>query len=409
MEKAPFRIPCSFPDCKFFFPDLKAMRRHKNADPEHDYCRRCDLDFESEEHLLIHKIKSDDHIVCPLCGIEFGSEGGRDGHIRQFHRASQSITCIGCNNIFRSAAGHMRHIEDGECKEISNEMLIREQSKKLMRKEAIKAAEDPDIPQITNEDPDEEVVGGVDLLCPAEENRLAMANQPKPGAGVENPDNPDPADIYWPKLSKGGGASLEDKVGALAITESNTPSDRNKENTVWKVKAREPREPTVVETEVTFTGQSTSTSGSGSTSGSAMSVGFTNTGQILAGLLKDWNPTNFIDPFTGEFVCPCSKRFTVRGAFEQHIISKSQGRRMQCPGCFKTFKSTAALLAHCEAPTIRCDVDVSNLYAQIVDELTGGFVHITGYNEDGTLKYEAGEVVLPKTKKVGVDLDKIGW
>jgi DNA-directed RNA polymerase subunit RPC12/RpoP len=72
------------------------MKEHKSE--RHDYCARCDEDFESEEHLLIHKIKSQKHIVCPICGCEFRSEGGRDLHVRQvckrmvglFHREPAS-------------------------------------------------------------------------------------------------------------------------------------------------------------------------------------------------------------------------------------------------------------------------------------------------------------------------------
>lgn len=58
------------------------MKRHKSTAPDHEYCEKCDLDCETEDQLLIHKIKSNKHIVCPVCGIEFGSEGGRDRHIR---------------------------------------------------------------------------------------------------------------------------------------------------------------------------------------------------------------------------------------------------------------------------------------------------------------------------------------
>jgi hypothetical protein len=36
-------------------------------------------------------------------------------------------------------------------------------------------------------------------------------------------------------------------------------------------------------------------------------------------------------------------------------------------------------------------------------------IQVAGYNEDGTLKYEASELELKKTRTVGVDVDKIGW
>jgi hypothetical protein len=67
------------------------MKKHKTASSEHEYCNKCDINFETEEHLLIHKIKSNKHIVCPICGIDSGSEGGRDRHMRQVNVFSLSI------------------------------------------------------------------------------------------------------------------------------------------------------------------------------------------------------------------------------------------------------------------------------------------------------------------------------
>lgn len=76
-------IPCTFEDCKQTFTTEKAMKKHKAADPEHEYCIRCDQDFLSDDHHLIHKVKSSRHIACQLCGEEFKSEGGKDAHIKQ--------------------------------------------------------------------------------------------------------------------------------------------------------------------------------------------------------------------------------------------------------------------------------------------------------------------------------------
>ncbi|KAL4871106.1 hypothetical protein BDV12DRAFT_194752 [Aspergillus spectabilis] len=405
-EKPPQRIPCSFSNCKLFFPTLKAMKKHKSADAEHDYCRKCDLDCDTEEQLLIHMIKSDKHIVCPVCAIEFGSEGGRDGHIRQFHRTSQNLACYGCKLPFRSAAGLMRHIENGECSAITQETLLFEQSKKLMQKEAIEAAENPGLKPL-DDDPDDDADGGVDLLLgPTERNREAMANQPKPRMGNTNPDTTSLIDMYWPKLPAGNTAGLEEQIGdLLSFTEVLTPNERNSENVGWKGKGREP---TVVGSDLTY--NSKSGTGSASTTGTAESIGPPDPSLILQKIYKDWDPRNFIDKFTGEYLCPCGKRCRSKEEFEAHVLTKSQGsRRMQCPGCFKIFRSTTALIAHCESASTRCDVKESDLYAQIVDEVSGGILQITGYNEDGTLKYEAGKVDLPKKKNIGVDLNKVEW
>jgi hypothetical protein len=47
-----------------------------------------------------------------------------------------------------------------------------------------------------------------------------------------------------------------------------------------------------------------------------------------------------------------------------------------------------------------------NYFGQLMDELTGGVIQVAGYNADGTVKYEAGELELQETTTVGVDLDK---
>lgn len=84
------KFPCTFDECPRLFTSVEEMKKHKESEPEHEYCSRCDEDFEDEERLLIHKLLTEKHIVCPICGIDFRSEGGRDGHIRQVGKSVQS-------------------------------------------------------------------------------------------------------------------------------------------------------------------------------------------------------------------------------------------------------------------------------------------------------------------------------
>lgn len=76
-------VPCTFDDCPHLFRTIYEMKRHKESDPEHEYCSRCDMDFEDDMRFLVHKLRGEKHIACPVCGLDFRSEGGRDGHIRQ--------------------------------------------------------------------------------------------------------------------------------------------------------------------------------------------------------------------------------------------------------------------------------------------------------------------------------------
>ena len=81
-------VHCTYEDCPRTFRTIKDMKAHKTKDPEHDYCSKCDKDFEDEMRLLIHKLSlskagRNDHIACPICGIDFKSRGGCEMHIRQ--------------------------------------------------------------------------------------------------------------------------------------------------------------------------------------------------------------------------------------------------------------------------------------------------------------------------------------
>lgn len=75
---------CSFPDCKRAFKSLGQLKQHKASDDAgHDYCKLCDMDFEDDDALHLHKIGSEKHICCEVCSEDFESESGRDRHIRQ--------------------------------------------------------------------------------------------------------------------------------------------------------------------------------------------------------------------------------------------------------------------------------------------------------------------------------------
>ncbi|KAL4931972.1 putative C2H2 finger domain protein [Aspergillus undulatus] len=414
-DEPPRIFKCTFPNCKFSFRTDQEMKKHKSTYLDHEYCPKCDLDCESEEQILLHKIKSKKHIVCPICGIDFGSEGGRDRHIRQFHRTSQNLTCHGCQDTFRSAAGLMRHIEDGECVAISSDRLLFEQSKKLMRKEALEipAAPLPIAPSIFDADGE----GGVAIpMTLGERNREAMANQPtNKDDGIQ-----DLIDEHWPKLgindsSFGNGLGDLMAFTDVSVTENPKPKEKDKnkenENVGWHDKGREH----VAVSAITVGSGSASTSRAGtdiaapSGGAGALSIGPPDAGLVLEKIYRDWDPANFLDEFSGEYVCACGKRCLTKEGFEKHVLSKSQGsRQMQCPGCLKIFRSTAALIAHCESASMRCDVNETNLYAKIIDEVSGGMIQTSGYNEDGTIRYVAGEVDLRKVT-VGVDLDMVGW
>lgn len=58
---------------------------------------------------------------------------------------------------------------------------------------------------------------------------------------------------------------------------------------------------------------------------------------------------------------------------------------------------------------MRCDINTTAIYNQFIDEVSGGVIQAAGYHDDGTIKYEAGELSAPKKKTVNVDLQQVDW
>ena len=94
------RIKCTYKDCYRYFSSEKDMKIHKNKEPSHEYCHKCDVDCDDDAALLIHMIESGKHskysipnrssqdcllaqVVCPICGQEFKSNAGLETHIPQ--------------------------------------------------------------------------------------------------------------------------------------------------------------------------------------------------------------------------------------------------------------------------------------------------------------------------------------
>lgn len=77
------RVKCTFDNCDLYFGTEKAMKSHKKHDDNHDYCHKCDQDFDSFDDLAHHKIYRPDMYdkACRVCGQEFKSDSGLKRHI----------------------------------------------------------------------------------------------------------------------------------------------------------------------------------------------------------------------------------------------------------------------------------------------------------------------------------------
>jgi hypothetical protein len=68
----------------------------------------------------------------------------------------------------------------------------------------------------------------------------------------------------------------------------------------------------------------------------------------------------------------------------------------------KIFGSMTSLMAHIESMPRKCNFNTTGHYSQMVEALTAGLVKFGGYHPDGTGKFVAGDVELPRQAKATV-------
>lgn len=306
----------------------------------------------------------------------------------------------------------VRHIEADECPSITHFSLLKERSKKLMIKEALKGGEGSPLPVIADptDDDGDDFDGGVKIQSLEEKNREAMMNQPFGVKASEDAHaSANLATHHWPALSASIKISDNDlPLDLMSFSQLEISSPQDNASAIWKGKAR---------------AAGTILAGELVSGNRPFGLDSLNAGQALRILDENWDSLNFLNSFSGEYVCPCDAAFNSREAFEEHVLRKSRSNRSveyalpqpdrrgigitdpcRCPRCHRRFKTTAALIAHCESPSTRCGISDGEMYGQIINELTGGVIQTAGYNPDGTVRYEAGKIDLPKTTTVGVNL-----
>ncbi|KAI1991961.1 hypothetical protein LOZ51_004551 [Ophidiomyces ophidiicola] len=133
------QLRCTFAGCNYICSSERELMKHKKYSPQHEYCHKCDQDFEDEESFMIHKIQSTKHIACPICGDDFKSEGGRGLHLVQMHRAEQKITCVGCHATFSRAYALMAHVESGSCEGFTEEQYRAQRIQKRATRAALES------------------------------------------------------------------------------------------------------------------------------------------------------------------------------------------------------------------------------------------------------------------------------
>ncbi|KAL1619798.1 hypothetical protein SLS54_006394 [Diplodia seriata] len=391
---------CPKPDCGATFESDKACRKHCVAEDDHDYCKKCDYLAKDWDDLTHHKATSPIvHLCCKFCGQDFKSSSGRDRHIKQLHPVDQDIRCIGCDEHFVRAAALIEHLEFDHCSKISAQQF----KSNIQHKHMVnKILNDPDAVTSKLFDfnvNDTDTSGGITLSKAAsllDEERGGSVIKPlKPRSQSRDHDAPHVGE-RWPSLPSNGrdspkgrdSSNLSSSMARLSVSGSSggvrLPSSlsdstaRPSENgsQAWTESRA---------SEKLFAGaQKTPLSSEWDAALKAREMEYesaNSTNMLMQRYWdpthKDYNPERFFNPVIEMYSCPfpqCDENFTEPYMLEFHINTEHGISQQRCPQCLKLFKSTTALVAHCEAPTSECGISRSDRFGQAIDQFSGGFL-----------------------------------
>lgn len=75
---------------------------------------------------------------------------------------------------------------------------------------------------------------------------------------------------------------------------------------------------------------------------------------------------------------------------KRHLTSGfHQGTDHQCLKCLKRFKTPAALIAHMESSSERCNIKETQQFGRMLSAVSGGFLGVSGRHADGSIKISA--------------------
>ncbi|KAK2808018.1 hypothetical protein FQN50_005100 [Emmonsiellopsis sp. PD_5] len=384
--------------CKDTFASEKLMKRHKLDAIDHEYCRRCDMDFADEVEFLYHKIKSSKHIACPICGIEFKSQGGQDIHFRQFHRADQQITCQFCNEKFSRAAAFVLHFENDQCAlglDKYKEIRVKKQATIAFMDRALSRNGNSFAMAAPSALDSEDGGVGVSLLDLIDDDEDVPMSKARSGtdaitAKLSSMD-------IWPALgSKEDEATVAGELDLLDLEMSPKPKQAAPVNTAGSVSG------------VSVPGSASASAWNDSVMLPPTKMVVPNNNDNDEQEKKQWDPEKFFNSLLGEYNCVCNESFQTQKEFESHLLSGvHSGGIFRCPGCLRLFKTNTALIAHCESASVRCKVSLNPRYAEIMDEISGGLLETSGVCEDGSIRYRASKKTDVTTPKI--DLNKVKW
>ncbi|KAH7132534.1 hypothetical protein B0J11DRAFT_601147, partial [Dendryphion nanum] len=411
------RVKCTYEDCDLYFPTVGAMISHKKNSEEHDYCQKCDKDFNSFEELAQHKAFTPDvhQRACRVCGDEFKSVSGLKRHIELSHKVNQKLSCIGCNETFHRASLMVEHLEFGHCPEISagqfhahivHKQLVSELLRStpnggsnmvrfLQKQEKHDAAIDNDEHEgginIMDDNNDEAQDIGFQAIEPdIPTSACELAEREQGGAYP-----PLPSQKLKACSTSGGFPSVFDEIAerldrmsmsglappSVAVTSATIsvagdfPPPATNQATVWSGKSAStlfPKAKSFVAGNELIQLEQVNEDKDFKFGPNVMNTRFWDPSSV------DWSPERFYNSMESTYTCPfpCEQAFKVSVDLANHIRYEHRITRMRCPTCLKQFNSATALVSHCESHASKCPINQSDDFGTFLDRLTGGFLSV---------------------------------
>lgn len=422
-------VPCSYTDCQHRFPSVALMKAHKVNDPEHFYCKKCNMDFADWQALTEHKVtmmapflegrvrirdEKPVHIVCEFCGEGFRSFDGRKRHRVLMHPGDQDIDCPGCSKKFIRAAHMIAHIERDECKRdgapgIPRWMLHASINHKYIIKEIMTA---PDVFQKSVFSPHTGQMGSVTGEEVVDEDE--ESDQEQGGVALLDYDDDE--------ANMGGYKALEPERDLIDLSPRHNISTEAYSALEIEPTMNITKDMRTISLEATATnirsalkherGEESASQASGAWSqGTPLKALIpaakpTPTPNTWDGLYKDcaskacniletqfWNPFHadyqidpFFHPVLMAYTCPfptCVRDngrvivrehgYPTKEGLEEHMRDVHWIKMFRCPICSRRFDSVAALMGHVEN-TMKCKVKESKKFETFIAEMTGGFL-----------------------------------
>ncbi|EDU42988.1 hypothetical protein PtrSN002B_002288 [Pyrenophora tritici-repentis] len=415
------RFKCTYKDCNMSFDTEKTMRNHKKNSDEHEYCVKCDEDFDSYEDFAMHKVSRpyEHGKACGICGDEFKSKEGLQRHIEITHKVDQKLVCIGCKKAYYRACLFIEHLEFGHCSVITasqfqghvvHKYLITEL---LNNNSALERFRQKTSKYEAAVDYEEE--GGIDLdddpLDDDGEMDKVMFKAMKPNTPVDAPPTSAFVGQYPPLPSQAAEFEIASSLGGMSLD----GDDVSDTSTVIGSQTALSRADSA---RSTYTPRGFSAAGSSVASDREPKVWGDRKGKSTIAKLfpnakpkptpsefsiiahdeamehehginimrtrfwdpmsSDWNPDKFFDSFINKYNCPfvCEQKFDAVCDLNEHILGDHRLVRTKCPKCLRYFKSATALMAHCEARGARCNVNKSGDFGTFLDRMSGGFLGV---------------------------------